>query len=108
LIEKGKKCVVVSIGNQLVRAINYSKQRKGCTVYNARFAKPIDQQMISSIRKTKEAVIFEENSKIGGFSSAILEELAKQKISARVKIVGLEDRFIEHGDVAQLRKRYLV
>ena len=69
-------------------------------VINARFVKPLDEQLIlSSITKTGKVITVEENALQGGFGSAVLELLEQKKELSNIKIkrLGIPDKFIEHG-----------
>lgn len=104
----GKDAVLVALGNQLERAVRFALKKKlSATIVNARFAKPIDPRIIREIKKTGRAIILEENVKAGGFGSAVLEELARKKISAKTTLVGVCDDFIEHGSCQELRDLYI-
>lgn len=107
LIKKGKKKVIISLGNQMEKALRMAKKSPDCAVYNARFIKPLDPKIISAIKLADEAIILEENVKAGGFGSAILEEVARKNIKTKIKLIGIEDRFVEHGESKELRKEYL-
>jgi 1-deoxy-D-xylulose-5-phosphate synthase len=107
ILQKGKKKVIVFFGNQIEKALNVAGKSSDCMIINARFAKPIDPRIISAINEAKEAVIIEENAKMGGFGSAILEELVKVGSKTRVRLMGIEDGFVGHGKVDDLRKKYL-
>jgi 1-deoxy-D-xylulose-5-phosphate synthase len=78
------------------------------TVVNCRFVKPLDVQLICGLAKSiPDIITVEDNALQGGFGSAVLEMLSDQGVgSVQVKRMGLQDRFIEHGDVATLRKKY--
>jgi len=75
-------------------------------VVNARFVKPVDKEILKIINDTGGAVIVEENAVKGGFGSAVLEELHKEKIDAQVTQIGIPDKFIEHGSQKILREKY--
>jgi len=107
LIKKGKSKTVISIGNQLGRALKLAERQKNCSIYNARFAKPVDQNLIKVIKKADQAIIIEENVKTGGFASALLEELSGSKVNTKIKILGIGDKFVEHGEVESLRKEFI-
>lgn len=107
LIKKGKEKVIISIGNQIDKALELAEKEKSCAVYNARFVKPLDGALIRAIKRAKEAIIIEENSKVGGFASAVLEQLAVHNVKTKVKSIGIEDEFVEHGNVGMLRRKYL-
>ncbi len=64
-----------------------------------RFVKPLDEKMLSNLAKTHRLLVtLEENVKVGGAGSAVSEFLHRQSIPCDVLILGLPDRFIEHGD----------
>ncbi|MEA2007330.1 MAG: 1-deoxy-D-xylulose-5-phosphate synthase [Patescibacteria group bacterium] len=105
---KGRDKIVVFYGNHLARALKIVGGKKDFSIVNARFAKPIDNRLIKMIGRAKEATIIEENAKAGGFASGILEKLIAQKINTKIKIIGIEDSFVDHGNVDGLRKKYLV
>jgi 1-deoxy-D-xylulose-5-phosphate synthase len=81
-------------------------------VINARFAKPLDRQLIlDQARGKKLLVTFEESVVTGGFGSAVLEavEDARQTDPAfrelAVRMIGIPgDRFVDHGAVTDLRR----
>ncbi|MFZ2993964.1 MAG: 1-deoxy-D-xylulose-5-phosphate synthase [Candidatus Moraniibacteriota bacterium] len=107
LIRKGRKKVIISLGNQIEKALTLAKKNSDCAVYNARFIKPLDPELIRAIKNADEATILEENVKAGGFGSAILEELARLNIKTKIKLIGIADEFVEHGEVSILREKYL-
>jgi 1-deoxy-D-xylulose-5-phosphate synthase len=77
-------------------------------VVNARFVKPLDEELILRLaKKAGRIVTVEEHALQGGFGSAVLECIEDNRLSA-VKIlrIGLPDRFIEHGPQAVLRQKY--
>jgi 1-deoxy-D-xylulose-5-phosphate synthase len=78
------------------------------TVVNCRFVKPLDAELICTLANAiPDIITVEENALQGGFGSAVLELLSDQSIGpVRVKRIGIADRFIEHGNVATLRKKY--
>ncbi|MED5329904.1 MAG: 1-deoxy-D-xylulose-5-phosphate synthase [Planctomycetota bacterium] len=70
-----------------------------CTVINGRFAKPIDTQAIGeAASRVQLLVTLEEHSVLGGFGAAVSEALlAEGMVLPRCLLVGVPDRFIEHG-----------
>jgi 1-deoxy-D-xylulose-5-phosphate synthase len=80
-------------------------------VINARFAKPLDRQLILDQARGKRLVVtLEESVVTGGFGSAVLELLEEARLAdagyrgTTLKILGLPgDRFVDHGSVADLR-----
>ena len=74
-------------------------------VVNARFVKPLDAEMIRELAgRIGRVVTIEENVLAGGFGSAVLETLAQGGLSGvQVKMVGVNDTFVQHGSQTQLR-----
>jgi len=67
------------------------------TVVNARFCKPLDTELLRELAASHELIVtVEDHAAQGGFGSAVLEALAGT--GARVLVVGLPDRFIDHGN----------
>ncbi|MEA2479696.1 MAG: 1-deoxy-D-xylulose-5-phosphate synthase, partial [Thermoleophilaceae bacterium] len=76
------------------------------TVADARFAKPLDAELIRSLVEGHELLVtIEENQLSGGFGSGVVELLADEDLlgDCRVMRVGLPDRFVTHGKPALLR-----
>jgi 1-deoxy-D-xylulose-5-phosphate synthase len=74
------------------------------TVVNARFAKPLDEECILDLaRRVGRFVTIEEGVAAGGFGSAVLELLAAHGLTCPVTVLGIPDRFVDHGKPAQLR-----
>ncbi len=77
------------------------------TVADARFAKPLDADLIERLAAEHDVLVtVEENVLAGGFGSAVLEEMAERDLlgDARVLRVGLPDRYVTHGKPALLRE----
>ena len=76
----------------------------GLTVVNARFARPLDIEVVRMLADTHEHVFtVEEHSIRGGFGAAVLEELAIEGGRAdRIRPLALPDAFIPHGGRAGL------
>ncbi len=77
------------------------------TVADARFAKPLDGELIERLATDHDLIVtVEENVLAGGFGSAVLEHLADNDLmgATRVLRIGLPDRFVTHGKPALLRE----
>lgn len=76
------------------------------SVVNARYVKPIDEDMIVRVaRSTKHIITLEEAMGQGGFGSAVLEVLAKHQITdVKVKVIAIDDVWVEHGGQPELRR----
>jgi 1-deoxy-D-xylulose-5-phosphate synthase len=81
-------------------------------VVNARFAKPLDRQLILDEARGKRLVVtLEESAAAGGFGAAVLETIEEARVTdpayrdVHIRIVGIPpDRFVDHGAVGDLRR----
>ena len=71
---------------------------KSVEIINCRFLKPLDkEQILKSIKKTKNVITFEDNSLIGGLGSSIKELIIDEKIqNINITTNGYEDKFISY------------
>jgi len=110
LLLDGSDLCIVAIGSTVYPALEAAEAlgRKGFSVgvVNARFVKPLDADLITSVaKKTGRLVTVEENALQGGFGSAVLELLYDSGMQhMKIKRLGIPDRYIEQGSQAQLRK----
>ena len=73
---------------------------------NARFVKPIDEELLRSFADTYELVVtLEENVKDGGFGERVLAFAEEEGLPFGVDIIALPDRFIPHGSVLYQMKQ---
>lgn len=94
------------IGNEVRKAIALA-QEKGVSVahYDMIYLKPIDEEILHEVGRKFRSVVTVENGVInGGLGSAVLEFMAGHGYTPRVQRLGVADRFIEHGSVAELYK----
>jgi 1-deoxy-D-xylulose-5-phosphate synthase len=76
-------------------------------VINARFAKPIDTEMVEFYAPNVDVILtLEDHVLAGGFGSAVLEALSNASIRTPVVRIGWPDQFIEHGKPEDLRVKY--
>lgn len=111
LLKEGKDALIIAIGNHVWSAFRVSNalEKEGFKVgvINARFLKPLDEELILEQAKTVPLVItIEENSLYGGLGSAVSELLLENGLSVRFKRIALPDKFVEHGDLKTLREVY--
>ncbi|MBN1156686.1 1-deoxy-D-xylulose-5-phosphate synthase [Candidatus Woesearchaeota archaeon] len=110
LMRRGKDIVLVGTGPAVFEAIKAAaeleKKGIGASVINSRFIKPLDNEIINKIQETGKAIIVEENTIVGGFGSAVLEELNRKNIKADIRLVGIDDVFVEHGSPRILREQH--
>lgn len=71
--------------------------------YDMRFAKPLDEELLHEVcTKFDKIITIEDGCVQGGFGSAVLEFMAQHHYKAKVKILGIPDRLVEHGTPKQL------
>jgi 1-deoxy-D-xylulose-5-phosphate synthase len=102
---EGEGVAIISIGTigNEARAAVARCPAGSVALYDARFLKPMDEELLHDIFRRFPAVItVEEGTVVGGLGSAVLEFMADHGYSARVTRLGIPDRFIEHGTHAQL------
>ena len=75
------------------------------SLINARFIKPLDEEMIEKAAKDHRLLVtIEEGVLSGGYGEAVLRYTEKKGLTMKVLNVGLPDEYIEHGNVEVLRK----
>ncbi len=116
VLREGEDILFVGFGPITMRAVEVADRLASdgwsVGVVNARFAKPLDRQLILDQARGKRLVVtFEESVVSGGFGSAVLEALEEARLTepalreTSVRIVGIPaDRFVDHGAVADLRR----
>lgn len=99
-------CIVISYGNDVDKIISKAQVNGyALCVINARFFKPLDEDMLMSLAEMKlPMLVYETDMQIGGLSSAILEFYNDKQTSVQLKRIGLHDHFVEQGSLPQLRK----
>lgn len=108
IIRKGQDIAFIAIGNMVQMAMGAAKElsAKGieAEVINARFAKPLDGELLLDLfSRHRKIITLEDNVITGGFGSAVLEFMNQQSIKGcEVILHGLPDRFIEHGTPEEL------
>ena len=99
---QGSKVALLAFGSMVTPALAAGEELDA-TVANMRFAKPIDRQLIAKLSGEHSLLItVEENALIGGAGSEVARVLEEIGSTARLIRLGLPDRFIDHGDQAQL------
>ena len=98
----GKRIALLAFGSMVGTALKVGEQLDA-TVANMRFVKPIDRELILKLAAEHELLVtLEENALIGGAGSEVIRVLHEAGKPVRVLQLGLPDRFIDHGDQAQL------
>jgi len=107
LIVEGQDLAIIAIGRgvSIGRDVVDILAGKGVNplLVDARFVKPLDRRVIAgAAQKYRRLLTIEDNSRAGGFGSAIGEMLAEEGIDAELLHIALPDEFVEHGRVELL------
>ena len=93
------------VGNFALEAVE-ELQSEGVSpaVFDMRFVKPLDEELLESIMENYPSIItVEDGCLMGGFGSSVLEFAADHQYTNRIKRLGIPDAIIEHGEQAQLQ-----
>ena len=78
---------------------------ESCSLVNARFVKPIDEEAIlDAAANHKLIVTLEENVLSGGYSQKVMDFAYENKLNVKVLAITLPDAYVEHGNVELLKK----
>lgn len=111
VIHEGSRVALLAAGSMVKMAEEVQKQLKermdmDAALVNARFVKPIDEELLRSFADTYELVVtLEENVKDGGFGERVLAFAEEEDLPFGVEIIALPDRFIPHGSVSYQMKQ---
>jgi 1-deoxy-D-xylulose-5-phosphate synthase len=102
LRREGRRMAILAFGAMLKPALE-AAEALDATVANMRFVKPLDLELVRELAASHELLVtVEEHQMMGGAGSAVCEALNRLGIGRRVLLLGLPDRFIDHGDPAKL------
>ena len=92
-----------TIGNNVTKAL---EEFPNIAHYDMRFSKPLDEKLVHIIcADYKQIITLEDGVEKGGFGSAILEFMGKHNYKNKVKVLGIQDHFVEHGTIEELQKK---
>ena len=113
ILRDGGDVAILAYGSMVYPAMeatkNLEKDGIDATLINARFVKPLDNELILALAETKRVIVTVEEAYLaGGFGSAVMELLEENSLLDRVKVVrmGVPDRIITHGDPKLLLAKY--
>ncbi len=103
----GEDGTFLACGALMPRAVEAAAELKqqglDVGVVNSRFVKPVDEDIVRRAIENGFVITIEENAVNGGFGSAVLEAASRLGLSTdRVRVLGVPDEFIEHGDRKEL------
>ena len=111
VIHEGSRVALLAVGSMVKMAEEVQKQLKermdmDAALVNARFVKPIDEELLRSFADTYELVVtLEENVKDGGFGERVLAFAEEEDLPFGVEIIALPGRIIPHGSVSYQMKQ---
>ncbi|MBI2255665.1 MAG: 1-deoxy-D-xylulose-5-phosphate synthase [Proteobacteria bacterium] len=121
IIREGTKIAILNYGTRMVEVLKAADElgAKGlsCTVADARFCKPLDEDLVKRLAREHEVLITIEEGAIGGFAAHVLQFLAKSGAldkGLKIRPMTLPDICIDHDapqkqyDVACLNARHIV
>jgi len=113
ILRDGGDVAIIALGSMVYPAIEAAAQLENdgidASVINARFIKPLDNELILALAQSKRLIVTVEEAYLaGGFGSAVLELLEENGLQDKVKVVrmGVPDRIITHGDAKLLLAKY--
>ncbi|MDR3092436.1 MAG: 1-deoxy-D-xylulose-5-phosphate synthase [Endomicrobium sp.] len=109
VLRKGSDICFLAIGNHVETCLKaadlLSKKNVNASVVNMRFLKPLDVNVVKGmLSRTKRFITVEENALSSGLGEIVKAFLCGS--GAEVECIGLPDKFIEHGNLEALRKKY--
>ena len=103
LIHSGKLLSILSVGTIINDVINIAEELN-LSLYDMRFIKPLDLNILHNVCQLGDKIITIEDGVVaGGFGSAVLEFMAENNYTNKIKILGIPDIFIKHGETSKLK-----
>jgi 1-deoxy-D-xylulose-5-phosphate synthase len=103
VLREGDRVAILSLGTRLAEALAAAEelQARGLstTVADARFAKPLDEELVLRLAREHEVLITVEEGSVGGFGSHVLQLLAERGVldnGLKIRPMVLPDRFLDH------------
>ncbi len=104
IVTEGTKVAILSLGTRLAAALDAARELEAhglsTTVADARFAKPLDTELVARLAGEHEVLITIEEGSAGGFAAHVLQYLAETGLLERglkIRPMVLPDRFLDHG-----------
>lgn len=110
-VREGKDIAIICIGITgnfaMEAAEQLEKEGIHSSVYNMRFLKPIDEEILHEIfKKFNKVITVEDGTILGGLGSAVLEFKNEHNYTAKVKMLGIPDKFAMQGSPEELYRFY--
>jgi 1-deoxy-D-xylulose-5-phosphate synthase len=107
IIREGSNVAILALGNMVTYAVSAAEKLNDIgihpTVVNMRYVKPLDEKLLDQLHyKFDKIVSLEENTIVGGMGSSILEYYNSKNYKNDILVIGLPDRFVDHGTQTEL------
>ncbi len=104
MLRDGRDVAVIAVGTMCGRALRAAEMSsRSVAVYSLRYVKPLDEELIESIgRRFDRIVTVEDGILRGGVGEAVIASLARKGLHPEVRMLGIDDKFVEHGTPAEL------
>ncbi len=110
IVREGSRVAILSLGTRLSESLKAAEELEArglsTTVADARFAKPLDEELILRLARDHEVLITVEEGSAGGFGSFVLRLLAERgaldRGNLKVRAMALPDTFIDHDEPARM------
>ncbi len=101
---------ILSVGHMMEEAYQVwsALKEKGysCSLINARFVKPIDEDMVDAVAKNHKLIVtIEEGVQCGGYGEQVLSYAAGKGLPVKVLVNAIDDEYVEQGNIDLLRKK---
>jgi 1-deoxy-D-xylulose-5-phosphate synthase len=111
ILREGSDIAILALGSMVYPSLESAERLEAsglhATVINARFMKPLDQELICCLASEKRFLVtVEEGTECGGFGSAVAALLQDRRIPTSVVRIGVPDRIIPHGAPNLLHAKY--
>lgn len=109
VIHSGSDIALIAVGNMVEETEKlynkFATEGRDVTFVNARFIKPIDEELISELAGShKLLVVIEEGIRHGGYGSMVEEYAVENRLDTNVITFAIDDKFVKHGTIAELRR----
>ncbi|HEX7022830.1 MAG TPA: transketolase C-terminal domain-containing protein, partial [Trueperaceae bacterium] len=99
VLKDGRKACILAFGSTLAYALEAAEEVPGVGVVNARFAKPLDTELLLALaHEGVPLVTVEDHQLAGGLGSAVAEALVDHGIAVPLRRLGIPDCSVPHGD----------
>ena len=112
ILREGSDVAILGIGSEVSYSMKAAERLAldgiQATVVNARFVKPLDEELITALAKSHGSIVtVEDHYLMGGFGSAVMEMLEQKNLhDVRVMRLAFPDKLIEHGSQSLLLAKY--